>query len=336
LIENEATLSGPDGRPARASGAKLLRIADLRVAFGGIEAVRGLSLDIQAGQTLGLVGESGCGKSVSWLAPLGLLGPDAKVGGSVRIGDEELIGADARTLTRLRGRRIAMVFQDPAGALNPMRSVGWQIDEVLRLHRGLNGGAVRRETCLLLERVGIPDPKRRADAYAHELSGGQNQRVAIAMALAGQPELLIADEPTTALDPTVQAQILDLLRDIQRETGMAMVLISHDLSVVSEICDEVAVMYAGELVERCPARTLFRGPAHPYTQALLAALPALEGPKRAMRPIRGSVPHGDDMPHGCVFAPRCDQLITACSRRQPLREIAPGHFVRCNRAMARL
>lgn len=329
-------MTGTIGRPARTSNPPLLRVTDLRVAFGGVEAVRGLSLDIRAGQTLGVVGESGCGKSVSWLALLGLLGPEARIGGSALLDGEELIGADAGKLAHVRGGRIAMVFQDPTGALNPMRSVGWQIDEVLRIHRNLRGREVRRETCRLLERVGIPDPSRRADAYAHELSGGQNQRVGIAIALAGQPDLLIADEPTTALDPTVQAQILDLLKDIQRETGMAMVLISHDLSVVSEVCDEVAVMYAGELVERCPARTLFRGPAHPYPQALLAALPALDGPKRPMRPIRGSVPQGDDMPDGCLFAPRCDQLIAACSRRQPIREIAPGHFVRCNRAMARL
>ena len=329
-------MTGAIGRPARTSDLPLLRMTDLRVAFGGVEAVRGLSLDIRAGQTLGVVGESGCGKSVSWLGLLGLLGPEARVGGSALLDGEELIGADIKTLTEVRGGRIAMVFQDPTGALNPMRSVGWQIDEVLRIHRNMRGREVRRETCRLLERVGIPDPSRRADAYAHELSGGQNQRVGIAIALAGQPNLLIADEPTTALDPTVQAQILDLLKDIQRETGMAMVLISHDLSVVSEVCDEVAVMYAGELVERCSARTLFRGPAHPYPQALLAALPSLDGPKRKMQPIRGSVPQGDDMPQGCLFAPRCDRLIAACSRRQPLREIAPGHFVRCNRAMARL
>ena len=189
----EAIMTGSIGSPALALDRPLLRVSDLRVAFGGIEAVRGLSIDIRAGQTLGLVGESGCGKSVSWLALLGLLGPEAKVGGSALLDGDELIGTDVRTITDVRGRRIAMVFQDPTGALNPMRSVGWQIDEVLQLHRGMHGREARRETCRLLERVGIPDPARRADAYAHELSGGQNQRIAIAMALAGQPALLVAE-----------------------------------------------------------------------------------------------------------------------------------------------
>ena len=316
----------------RDSAPPLLSVNNLRVAFGGVERVRGLTLSIRAGQTLGIVGESGCGKSLSWLAVLGLLGDAAKIRGSVLLDGSEMIGANRQTLERMRGRRIAMVFQDPSGALNPMRSIGWQIDEVLRLHRGLRGAAVRVETCRLLDRVGIPDPVRRANAYADELSGGQNQRVAIAMALAGRPELLIADEPTTALDPTIQAQILTLLKDVQRESGMAMVLISHDLSLVSEMCDMVAVMYAGEIVELASARALFAAPAHPYTRALLAGMPMLDGPRRPMVAIRGSVPHGQDMPPGCAFAARCDTFVAACARPQWMHTVAPDHVALCHRA----
>jgi len=314
------------------SAMPLLSVNNLRVAFGGVEAVRGLALTVQAGQTLGIVGESGCGKSVSWLGLLGLLDDEAKIRGSALLDGVEMIGAPSRMLERIRGGQIAMVFQDPSGALNPMRSIGWQIDEVLRLHRGLRGAAVRAETCRLLDRVGIPDPARRAKAYADELSGGQNQRVAIAMALAGQPKLLIADEATTALDPTIQAQILALLKDVQRESGMAMVLISHDLSLVSEMCDMVAVMYAGEIVEHASAETLFAAPAHPYTRALLSSMPMLEGPRRPMIAIRGSVPRSAEMPSGCAFAPRCDAFIVGCARPQGLYTLSPGHVVLCHRA----
>jgi peptide/nickel transport system ATP-binding protein len=321
-----------------------LKVNDLTVSFSGISALRGVNIDIETGETLGFVGESGSGKTLTWLAALGLLGPAARVEGSVSLDGEELLGAAPRRLDKLRGRRIAMVFQDATGALNPMRSVGWQVAEVLRLHRGLSGRSVRAETRRLFDLVGMPDPARRIDAYPHELSGGQNQRAMIAMALAGQPDLLIADEPTTALDATIQAQILELLRRIQRETGMAMVLISHDLAVVAELCDRVAVMYAGQIVEYASAKAVFAHPAHPYTSGLLNALPALEGPKRQLKPIRGSVPQGDEMPQGCAFGPRCIRMEAVCARPQSLRQIGPkvgtrtgtgtqvAHLVACIRA----
>ncbi len=309
----------------------LLSIDNLHVDFGGVEAVRDLSLTLERGQTLGVVGESGSGKSASWLAALGLIGTQASCYGSVRLHGMEILNADKRVLTQVRGRRIAIVFQDPTSALNPLRSIGWQIKEALRLHRGLSGRPLQQETERLLTRVGIADAARRKNALPHEMSGGQNQRVMIAMALAGEPEILVADEPTTALDSTIQAQILDLLRDIQRETGMALVLISHDLAVVSEVCDQVAVMYAGQIIESAPTAQLFAKPLHPYTKGLLAAQPTLDGPARPMRPIRGTTPRPDEMPSGCSFAPRCDLMITPCRRPQTLRHVAPSRSVACVR-----
>ena len=224
--------------------APLVAIRGLRVAFGGVPALHGIDLDVGAGESVGLVGESGCGKSVTWLAALGLLPTTAMVGGSVRLDGEELLGAGDAALDRVRGGRIAMIFQDPASALNPVHRIGRQVAEALRLHRGLSGAAAQAEARRLMDQVGIPDAARRLRSYPHEMSGGQNQRVMIAMALAGQPELLVADEPTTALDATIQAGILDLLRRLQAETGMALVMISHDLGVISEMCSRVCVMSA--------------------------------------------------------------------------------------------
>ena len=310
----------------------LLSMDNLHVAFGDVEAVRGVSLTLDPGETLGVVGESGSGKSASWLAALGLAGKQAVCTGSVRLRGLELLNADTQVLTKIRGRRIAMVFQDPTSALNPLRSVGWQIAEALQLHRQLSGQALQQETERLLDRVGIADAARRKNALPHELSGGQNQRVMIAMALAGEPEILVADEPTTALDSTIQAQILDLLRDIQQESGMALVLISHDLAVVSEVCDRVAVMYAGQIVESAPTAELFANPLHPYTNGLLAAQPALDGPVRPMQPIRGTTPRPDEMPSGCAFAPRCSLMITPCRKPQTLRSVSPARSVACVRA----
>ena len=312
----------------------LLILNDLQVVFGQTPAVRGVSLTVHAGQTLGVVGESGSGKSTTWLAVLGLLGGHAQCSGSVRLDGTELLNADEATLTRVRGGRIAMVFQDSTSSLNPLRSIGWQIGEALQMHRGLSGSALRAETQRLLDQVGIADAANRMRALPFELSGGQNQRVMIAMALAGQPDLLIADEPTTALDATIQAQILELLRDIQKQNGMALVLISHDLAVVSEMCDDVAVMYAGQVVESAPSAVLFSTPAHPYTRGLIGAEPSLTGPVRPMQPIRGMPPQPDDMPTGCTFGPRCDLLISACRRTQTLRDIAPSHRAACVRAGA--
>jgi peptide/nickel transport system ATP-binding protein len=285
------------------------------------------------------VGESGCGKSVTWLAALGLLPATARIGGAVTLdglgGGEELLAAPQATLDRVRGGRIAMIFQDPASALNPVQRVGRQVIEALRLHRGMDGTAARAEAKRLFERVGIPDAGRRLDVYPHEMSGGQNQRVMIAMALAGEPELLVADEPTTALDATIQAQILDLLRTLQRDMGMALVLISHDLGVVADMCSRVCVMYAGRIVEQAPAELLFAHPAHPYTQGLLAALPDMVGPRRRLAAIPGSVPEPWNLPPGCAFAPRCPLATQACAVQPEFRELEAGHVAACVHASVR-
>jgi peptide/nickel transport system ATP-binding protein len=311
----------------------LVSIRNLTVAFEGVPALLGVDLEVARGEAVGLVGESGCGKSVTWLAALGLLPVTAAVGGSVTLDGEEILAAPAAVLDRVRGGRIAMIFQDPASSLNPVHRVGRQVAEALTLHRGLSGGAVRAEARRLFDLVGIPDPARRLDSYPHELSGGQNQRVMIAMALAGEPQLLIADEPTTALDATIQAQILDLLRRLQADTGMALVLISHDLGVVADICSRVGVMYAGRIVEQAPAERLFTDPAHPYTRGLLGALPDMEGPRRRLSAIPGGVPEFLKLPPGCAFAPRCGDVIPACAAEVPaLREIDHAHVAACIRA----
>ena len=312
--------------------APLVEIRDLDVSFDGAPALRGISLAIGKGESLGLVGESGCGKSVTWLAALGLLPAKARVTGSVRLDGEEILHAPAATLDRARGGRIAMIFQDPASSLNPVHRIGRQIVESLKLHRGLSGDAAREEARRLLDQVGMPDARRRLDAYPHELSGGQNQRVMIAIALAGQPELLVADEPTTALDVTIQAQILQLLSDIRRDTGMALVLISHDLGVIAETCDRVAVMYAGRIVEETRTERLFEAPTHPYAEGLMAALPPLHGPRRPLAAIPGGVPEPWAMPPGCAFAPRCPRRVDACDATcPPLLPVVPGHRAACIR-----
>ena len=313
--------------------APLVAIRGLQVAFGGQAALRGIDLDVAPGEAVGLVGESGCGKSVTWLAALGLLPARAAVAGSVRIGGEELLNAPPAVLEGVRGGRIAMIFQDPASSLNPVHRVGRQIAEALALHQGMTGAAAQAEAKRLLDQVGMPDAARRLNAYPHELSGGQNQRVMIAIALAGRPELLVADEPTTALDVTIQAQILDLLQALRRETGMALVLISHDLGVVAETCGRVAVMYAGRIVEQAPTSRLFAAPTHPYTQGLLGALPPLDGPRRPLSAIPGGVPEPWAMPPGCAFAPRCAHRSAACDAATPATiALAEGHAAACLRA----
>jgi peptide/nickel transport system ATP-binding protein len=311
----------------------LVEIRDLRVAFAGQPALHGVDLSLAPGEAVGLVGESGCGKSVTWLAALGLLPGKAQVAGSVRLGGQELLGAPPATLDRVRGKRIAMIFQDPSSSLNPVHRIGRQVAEALSLHRGMGGAAARAEAARLLDQVGIPGAARRLDAYPHELSGGQNQRVMIAMALAGRPEVLVADEPTTALDVTIQAQILELLQALRRETGMALVLISHDLGVVSETCDRVCVMYAGRIVEQAPVGRLLESPGHPYTRGLLGALPPLDGPRRPLLAIRGSVPEPWAMPPGCPFAPRCPLHAAACDAAvPPLLPRGSGQLAACIRS----
>ncbi len=248
---------------------------------------------------------------------------------------EELLAAPPARLDRVRGGRVAIIFQDPMSSLNPVHRVGRQVMEALRLHRGLEGNAARAEARRLFDQVGIPDPARRLDAYPHEMSGGQNQRVMIAMALAGQPELLVADEPTTALDVTIQAQILELLAQIRRETGMALVLISHDLGVVAETVERVCVMYAGRIVEEASVAQLFAAPAHPYTRGLLGALPPIEGERRPLTAIPGGVPDPRAMPPGCAFAPRCALHGAECDAALPgLRGVAPLHSAACLRVAA--
>ncbi|MDO1584839.1 ABC transporter ATP-binding protein [Rhizobium oryzicola] len=307
-----------------------VEIENLSVAFGRSMALRGINLSVERGEAVGLVGESGCGKSVTWLAALGLLPASATVRGSVWLDGKDILGAPKARLEPVRGGRIAMIFQDPAASLNPVHRIGRQIGEALTLHRGMTGERAKAEVIRLMDQVGIPDARNRINAYPHELSGGQNQRVMIAMALAGEPELLVADEPTTALDVTIQAQILDLLTTLRRDTGMAMVLISHDLGVVSETCSRIAVMYAGRIVEEAPSGQIFSHPGHPYTRGLLGSLPPLTGPRRRLVAIPGSVPEAARMPSGCAFAPRCDLSTELCAQVDPAPlPLADDHSAAC-------
>jgi oligopeptide/dipeptide ABC transporter ATP-binding protein len=313
----------------------LLELRDLRVWFdteqGRVHAVRGVSLAVAPGRTLGIVGESGCGKSVTCHAVLRLTPGNGIVRGEIRFGDLDLRQAAEADLGRIRGREIAMIFQEPMSALNPVHTIGGQIAESLRLHRGMDEAAARAETLRLLERVGIPEPARRLREYPHQLSGGMNQRAMIAMALACRPRLLLADEPTTALDVTIQAQILALLRELQAETGMAMILVTHDLGVVAETADDVAVMYAGRVVEQASALALFAHPRHPYTAGLLHAIPRIDANADALEPIEGSLPSALSVPAGCAFAARCARAAERCRREAPpLTGTDPGHALACH------
>jgi peptide/nickel transport system ATP-binding protein len=314
---------------------ELLRVTDLRVrlptAHGPAEALRGVSFTLERGQTLGLIGESGCGKSLTALALMGLLPDGAQVRGSMRFDGQDLTALDEPAWCRLRGARLGMVFQEPMTALNPLHTVGRQIAESLRLHRGLDAAAARAEALRLLERVQLPQAAQRLDAWPHQLSGGQRQRVVIAIALACGPDLLIADEPTTALDVTVQREVLDLLAGLVADAGMALLLVSHDLAVMADRVQRVMVMYAGQVVESGPTAELFRQPAHPYTQGLLAARPRLGLPRGTRLPtIPGRVPELHEMPAGCAFAGRCARAADDCRSAGPdEREITPGHHARC-------
>lgn len=315
---------------AATASQPLVSLEGLSVAFNGVTVLRGIDLSVARGEAVGLVGESGSGKSVTWLAALGLLPGHASVHGRVLLDGQNLLTAPAQALEKVRGRRIAMIFQDPASSLNPVLTIRRQLAESLALHRGLSGAAIRAEARRLLELVGIPDADRRLSAYPHEFSGGQNQRIMIAMALAGQPDLLVADEPTTALDTTIQSQILDLLQSIRREMNMALVLISHDLGIVAENCDRVAVMYAGRIIEEAPAGTMFADPRHPYTRGLLGALPPIDGPRRRLTAIPGVVPDPRQMPTGCAFGPRCLHADRRCQGDEPaLDAIGPDRSVAC-------
>ena len=315
----------------------LLEVDDLRVALatpqGPVEALRGVSFALERGGTLGLVGESGCGKSMTALALMGLLPEGARMSGSIRFAGRELSTLDEDALCALRGDRIAMVFQEPMTALNPLHPVGRQIAESLRLHRKMDAAAARAEALRLLQRVQLPDARQRLNAYPHQLSGGQRQRVVIAIALACGPDLLIADEPTTALDTTVQREVLDLLDELRRDMGMALLLISHNLDVMAARVQQLAVMYAGSIVESGPTRSLFERRAHPYTRGLFAARPRL-GTDRSLplATIAGRVPALHDMPAGCAFAERCALAVDACRTALPAADrVAENHHVRCIR-----
>jgi oligopeptide/dipeptide ABC transporter ATP-binding protein len=303
--------------------APLLSIDDLRVHFrtdvGIVRAVDGVSYEVGRGETLAVVGESGCGKSVTALAILGLvpIPPGEVVSGNISLDGEDLLRASDDRLRAIRGNEIAMIFQEPMTSLNPVFTIGDQIGESLEVHRGLSPEDCRAEAERLLELVGIPDPRQRLDEYPHQISGGMRQRVMIAMALACKPKLLIADEPTTALDVTVQAQILSLLRDLQEGLGMSILLITHDLGVVAETAHHVVVMYAGMVVERASVGALFERPRHPYTAGLFRSLPRLTEDGEALRPISGVVPDATAFPTGCRFHPRCPHAMPICSRETP-------------------
>jgi len=293
--------------------------------------VRDLGFGLERGEVLGIVGESGSGKSMTALALMGLLPEGARTTGSVRFETSELLTLPDAEMCRLRGHRLAMVFQEPMTALNPLHPIGRQIVEPLRLHFGLDATDARAEALRLLERVGLPDPARRLNAYPHQLSGGQRQRAMIAMALAGGPDLLLADEPTTALDVTLQAQILDLMRELKAGSGAAIILITHDLGVVAEVCDEVAVMYAGEIVERAPADVLFETPEHPYTVGLLASIPRLDVRTDRLAAIDGVLPDMTAPPIGCRFADRCPFVLEECRAAPPPVVDLGGRWSRCLR-----
>ena len=316
-------------------GGALLELRDLHVSFatrsGEVPAVRGVDLRVRPGETLALVGESGSGKTVTALAVMGLIDPPGRVvRGGVWFDGRELTALPTRELREVRGSRIGMVFQEPMTSLNPVFTVGDQIAEVLRIHRRASAKQARAEVIELLRHVGIPAPERRVDSYPHEMSGGMKQRVMIAMAIACKPELLIADEPTTALDVTIQAQILELLAELQQEMGMAILLITHNLGVVAHFAREVAVMYAGKVVERAPVGSLFARPAHPYTRALLRSLPRPDRAHEPLEAITGTVPSPLEYPPGCAFADRCAEVLPRCRDEQPrLVEVGDTHAAAC-------
>ncbi len=314
----------------------LLSVSNLRVHFhtedGILKAVDGVSFEISAGETLGLVGESGCGKSVTAYSILQLLPvpPAEYAGGEIDFRGENLLALDDKAMRRVRGNLISMIFQEPMSSLNPIMSIGAQITEAIREHRKASGREAREIAIDMLRRVGISSPETRFHEYPHQMSGGMKQRAMIAMALVCRPSLLVADEPTTALDVTIQAQILELLNELQSELNMSVLLITHDLGVVAETCDRVAVMYAGKVVESAPVALLFESPKHPYTHGLFRSLPTLGERKKQLAVIPGNVPSPLDFPSGCRFRTRCSLAQEVCKQEPPLREIILGHLSACH------
>jgi oligopeptide/dipeptide ABC transporter ATP-binding protein len=310
-------------------------VRNLKVAFAGadgpVEAISGVSLTLARGETLGVVGESGCGKSVTMLALMGLLPKGAATSGSITLDGRELIGLSQAALAGLRGKRIAMIFQDPLTALNPVLTIGDQLTEAIRIHNPhMTAAEVQARAVALLETVSIPEPERRLRQYAHQFSGGMRQRAMIAMAVANDPAVLIADEPTTALDVTVQAQILDVLKAMRARLGLALVIITHDLGVVAGIADRVAVMYAGRIVEEGLVEEVFAAPAHPYTRGLLAAVPRTDAPAERLTPIDGNPPSLTARPSGCPFHPRCPIAAEICSTVRPELVETGGSLAACH------
>jgi peptide/nickel transport system ATP-binding protein len=315
---------------------RVLDVQNLRVSFPGSDHTRfypvdGVSFGLERGETLALVGESGCGKSLTSLALLQLVPPPGRVesGSTIRLGDTDVLALRGEALRRIRGRRIGMIFQDPMTSLNPVFTVGDQIVEGILAHFKMPRAKARERALQLLQEVGIPDPTERLRAYPHQLSGGMRQRVMIAIALAAEPEILVADEPTTALDVTVQAQILEVLDRLRANRGMAVLLITHDLGIVAGRADRVAVMYAGQIVEEAPTPLLFAHPSHPYTQGLFASVPRITGPLKRLNPIRGTVPAPTAWPSGCRFRPRCPKAFDKSELEPPLLTVEPDHRMRC-------
>jgi len=313
----------------------LLEVSNLRTTFrtedGPVTAVNGLSFSLAPGETLGIVGESGSGKSVTSLSIMRLLASNATLNADgIFFNGEDLLKKSEAAMRKIRGHEIAMIFQDPMTSLNPVLTIGEQIMEAVRLHLGYDHAKAREHTIAMLEKVRIPSPKARLGDYPHQFSGGMRQRVMIAMALSCNPKLLIADEPTTALDVTIQAQILELMNEMQTETGAAIILITHDLGVVAEVCKNVLVMYGGNLVEYGSAAQIFKDPKMPYTQGLLASLPRLDASnRRRLQPIKGQPPNLLQLPPGCAFAPRCDHRMDICRQVVPLHDFGDGHIARC-------
>lgn len=313
----------------------LLSVENLRVQFstpfGAVHALRGIDFELAKGDVLGLVGETGCGKSVTGRSIMRLLDDSARITeGKIIFEDMDLLQLSESAMRRIRGKRIAMIFQDPAAALNPLFTIGQQISDVLRAHGSAAAKQRRSQIVELLASVGLPDPAQMAGVYPHQLSGGQQQRAMIALSLAAEPDVIIADEPTTALDVTIQAQILDLLRSLQRERAISVILITHDLGIVAETCQQVVVLYAGRVVEQGAVAAIFADPQHPYTQGLLAALPRPGSRGVDLKVIPGNVPSGSERIDGCAFAPRCEHVMARCRQQQPaLIEIATAHQSAC-------
>ncbi|MGA2460517.1 MAG: ABC transporter ATP-binding protein [Candidatus Bathyarchaeia archaeon] len=315
---------------------KLLELSSLRTYFfteaGVVKALDGISLEVNRGQTIGLVGESGSGKSVTAQSVLRIVPrPGRIVDGSIRFEGEDLLSKSESDMRKLRGRKMAIVFQDPTTSLNPVYTVEKQLTDILRLHKEISKESASKTALSLLERVGIQEPEKRLKAYPHELSGGMKQRIAIARALSCEPTLLFADEPTTNLDVTIQAQVLELLKQLQKELGMTMVMITHDMGIVADMTERVTVLYAGKVMEVADTTTLFRSPKHPYTEALLKAVPSVKQ-TRVLEVIPGNIPNLIEPPIGCVFHPRCKYVKDICTREEPLlEEVGAGHYVACHR-----